>query len=231
MTLVLLLVRLIVSTRRSVAAWALYLLLVLVIYSSDPGPAGPAYASTVGLLLPVTVWLGVVGAPRESGTTCLLAAAAGGPARLHALATAATVVVAAPLVVVAVVAGPVASSHPYGVRVLALAFLAHLTAVLVGAGVAAVTGRAVLRDTALSLLAAVAVCVLLVIVPRMSPLGPTLRTLGRATLDSSTASVRAGSIVACLAGAAVWCLAGAAAGGWATTRTRGYGTAAVDVRQ
>lgn len=226
-----LVVRLIVSTRRSIPAWVLYLILLFAVYSSDPGAPGPAYATTASMLLPVTTWLAVTCAPREAGTTSLLAAAAGGPRRLHAVVSLATFAVVLPLILLAVVVGPLASAHRYGAHVLFAALLAHLSAALVGVGVGAVINRAILRDAALAAGAAVAVTILLLVVRWSSPLNPVLHTMSAAATDATSASI---SLSALLLGAAVslvWCAVLTVVGGALATRTRGYGTAAADVRQ
>ncbi|NHC13118.1 hypothetical protein G9H71_04910 [Motilibacter sp. E257] len=202
MSLLLVLLRLLVSSRRCLAAWTVYAALLAAVYASDAGPPLPAYASTAGALCAVALWIVLTGFVTDRSTTSLLAAAAGGAARLHGLQAAAGLVASLPLVALAVGWGWAAGPHPAASRTLAVGLLAHLAAVLVGGGVGALASPPVLRDRALCLAVAVGALVLAFTVPPATPLGPLLRGLNARSAG--------------LADAAAW---GLAAAGWGLVLT------------
>lgn len=213
-----LLVRLLIASRRILAGWVVYLAGLGVLYAV-PGPLDELYVATSAALVAVTIWLVISGFVSDRPTTAMLCAAAGGPLRFHLLQTAAGLTAAAPLGVIAVAAGRVVAGPAIDRPGVALGASTHLVALLVGAGIGAVAARPVMGDFAFSLTAAVGGFVLVVVAPGVSPLAP---TLGNVTTGADDLLAAAAWCVL----AAGWAALLAAAGGAVAARRRLYGSAA-----
>jgi hypothetical protein len=212
--------RMTVAKRRGFAAWVVYAALIAVLYAM-PGPLIQAYAATSAGLLVVTCWLVVGTIAVDRSTTTLLAAAAGGPARLHAAQVLAAAMAAVPLALIAIVWGLIVAWPERPGSVLAVGVAAHALAILVGAGIGAVAARPVLADGMLSMAAAVALVVLVLAVPWSSPYGPALDRLAENDDDQVVLWTAVG-------GGVIWAAAGTALGAFAATRRRTYGLMAPD---
>jgi hypothetical protein len=215
-----LLTRMKVAQRRGFAAWVVYAALIAVLYAV-PGPLVQAYAATSAGLLVVTSWLVVGTVATDRSTTTLLAAAAGGPARLHVAQVVGGALAGMPLAVIAIVWGLIVAWPDRPAQVIAVGIAAHLLAILVGAGIGAVAARPVLADGALSLTAATVLVVLVLAVPWTSPYGPALKRLSRNDGDLSVLWVT-------VAGGVGWAIAATAVGAFTAARRRAYGLAAPD---
>jgi hypothetical protein len=231
LSLLRLLFRLLVVRRRSLAAWAVYLSVLAVLNSGPTGPAPEAFALTSAVLLAITTWLVMSGMVSDQATTSMLAAAAGGPRRLHLLATAAGVLAALPLAVLATLwdtaaAGTSPSRLP---AALSLGLLAHLAAVLVGAGIGTLAARPVTRDDAVALLVGAGGCLAAVGVRGSTPFWPLLAGLSDRP-ETNASGAEWWSAVASAAGwcaaSGLWLVALAVLAGTLAGRRRAYGAAA-----
>jgi hypothetical protein len=151
----------------------------------------------------------------------MLAAAAGGSARLHVAQVAGGALAAVPLTVIAIVWGLIVAWPDRPAHVIAVGVAAHLLAILIGAGIGAVAARPVLADGAVSLTAAIVLVVLVLAVPWTSPYGPALKRLSRNDGDL-------GALWVTVAGGVGWVLAATALGAFTAARRRAYGLAAPD---
>jgi hypothetical protein len=219
--------RLVVFSRRSIAALFAYVAIVAVLYA-EPGPLAEAYVPTSAALVVITAWLvvaGVSSVTADRSTAHLLAAAARGPQRLHVLLTAAGVVAALPLIAVSLLGGQISAAPPKSWTIIIVGLAAHLVAALVGAGIGAVAAGPVVGEPALVPAVVLAGFVLVTVVAASSPVGPSLRLLRAVGEPASYGLAALG------ARCAVWCLlavgwAGVLAviGGWVAERRRSYGT-------
>lgn len=213
-----LLVRLFVATRRTLAGWVAYAAALAVLYAA-PGPLDELYVATSVSLVPVTIWLVVANFVLDRSTASLLAAAAGGSLRFHLLQTFAGVTAAAPLALAAVVVGRAVAGPVAGRSIVGMGLSAHLVAVLVGAAIGSLASRPVVRDAAFSLVVAVGGFVLVTYVPVSSPLAAAVDNL---TLDSRSDAAAATWLV--LAGA--WAAALTLLAGAVASYRRSYGSGA-----
>lgn len=218
MSLLGLLLRLMVVTRRTLAGWVVYIAGLAVLYVA-PGPLDDLYVATSVALVAVTTWVVVGGFVLDRSTTTLLAAAAGGSRRFHILQTLAGATAAVPLAVTAVVVGRVVAGPVEGRSVVWPGVSSHLVAVAVGAGIGSLASRPVVHDAAFSLVVAVGGFVLVIYVPVLSPLAFAVDNLA-----SAADSVARGAALLVLAGA--WAAALTWFGGVVAARRRSYGSAA-----
>ena len=210
-SLLALLTRLVVVSRRSIAAIVAYAAMLGVLYA-DPGPLADAYVPTSAALVVITAWLvvaGVSGVTADRSTAHLLAAAAHGPRRLHLLLTASGVLSAAPLVVLSLLGGLLrVGVSSWAVVVAGLA--AHVVAALVGAGLGSVGARSVVGEPALAPALVIGGFILVMVINQSSPIGPVLHLLRTTGSDAGL-----GLPAAAFQGAG-WC---ALAVGWAVVLT------------
>jgi hypothetical protein len=222
-----LLIRLVIMSRRSIAALVGYVAVLGVLYA-QPGPLPEAYVPTSAALVVITAWLvvaGVSGVTADRSTAHLLTAAARGALRLHVLITASGVVSALPLVAVSLVGGRLLAGPPAQATVLVAGLVAHLVAALVGAGLGAIAARPVVGEPALAPAIVVGGFVLVIVITASSPVGPALHLL------QSTGSASPPGLWDIVVRGCVWC---ALALGWAAVltvvgglvagRRRSYGT-------
>lgn len=217
-----LLLRLLVVRRRSMAAWAVYLSALAVLNAGPTGPVPEAYGPTSALLVPVTAWLVMSGMLHDRGTASMLAAAAGRPRRLHRWATLAGALAAVPFAVLAAVWDLLAAPPAVGpwVAKLGVGLLAHLTALMVGAGIGSLASRAVTRDDAVALLVGACACLAAVGVRWSTPLWPVLAGMSSLATRQVTDPARWWGAVVTLV---LWC---GVSLGWALLLTEGAARAA-----
>lgn len=220
MKIVVLLARMKVAQRRGLAAWIVYLTFVAALYAL-PGPLVEAYAVTSAVLLVATCWLVFGTMVTERSATAMLAAAAGGSPRLHAMQVAAGVLAALPLGLIAIIWGLVVAWPKHPGQVIVVGLLAQAVAILVGAGIGAIAARPVLADGALSLSVAIGLLIIVLAIPASSPYGPSLLHLSHGESDVAV-------LLLGLAGGVVWAVVLTIAGGLIAARRRAYGMAAPD---
>lgn len=222
-----LLIRLVIMSRRSIPTLVGYVAVLGVLYA-QPGPLPEAYVPTSAALVLITAWLviaGISGATADRSTAHLLTAAARGPLRLHLLLTAAGLMSALPLVAISLVGGRLLARPPADARVLAAGLIAHLVATLVGAGLGAIAARPVVGEPALAPALVIGGFVLVIVVAAASPVGPAMHLL------QATGSPRPPELGDVVGEGVLWCalaLGWAAAltvvGGLVAGRPRSYGT-------
>lgn len=216
-----LLLRTSIAGRRALSGWTAYLLLLVLVFTTGPSPLQETWAATSAGLVAATAWLVVAGTTVDRATTSLVAAAAGGPGRLHLLQAVATALPALPLGAVAVGWGALRSQQGASTLAtsVAVAVTAHLAALLVGAGIGSLVSQPVLRERLLTSLAGGIAVIVALAVPASSPVGPVLTALGH---DRGRLAPLLGWCVASL----VWALLLSCLGAVVAARRRSYGTGA-----
>ncbi len=177
-------------SQRWVAPLLVYTAFLAAVYSSDAGPAVPAYGATAGALVPVVAWLtrGVLSV-EDDAARHVTAAAAGGLLRVQVALLASAIAAALPLVGLAVLWAAVANAdqmHGWRPRVGGLAI--HLVFALLGVGLGALVSRPLIRAPGAAALAVVA-AVVIGLVLRWSPVFSLLRVLQANPRHGFTAAV------------------------------------------
>ncbi|EWM11545.1 hypothetical protein [Kutzneria sp. 744] len=150
-----------------------YLAMTGVLYGGDPGTPLPPYGVSAMVLFPLAAWLTVVLVNNEDPVQRhVTLAAVGGWRRLLGGLVGAAFVLNGALVLLATLVPAVIHHHPYALSDVALGFTAHVISAVTGIGLGVLCARPLIPTTGWSLVAVVAVSlVLLAVANRLPPVG------------------------------------------------------------
>jgi hypothetical protein len=150
-----------------------YFAMIGSLYGGDPGTPRPPYGVSEMVLFPLAAWLTVVVVNNEDPVQRhVTMAAVGGWRRMLAGLVAAASVINGVLVLLATFVPALIHHHPYALSDIALGLAAHVISAVTGIGLGVLCARPMIPTTGWSLLAIVAVSlVLLVVANRLPPVG------------------------------------------------------------
>jgi hypothetical protein len=162
-----------VKSQRWLPPVFVYLATAGILYGGDPGTPRPPYGVSEMVLFPLAAWLTVVLVNNEDPVQRhVTLAAVGGWHRLLRALVGAALVLNGVLVLLATFVPAVIQHHPYALSDVALGFAAHVIAAVTGIGLGVLCARPVVPTTGWSLVAVVAVSlVVLVVANRLPPVG------------------------------------------------------------
>ncbi|GAA1959092.1 hypothetical protein [Catenulispora subtropica] len=165
-------------SQRFVPPTFLYMVLLAVLTSSDPGPLVTVYAAAGGSLLAASVWITVAVANAEDpvGRWVLLANARRTSDIVIAIAASALLYEVA-LIGIGLVYPLATGHHTVTVSGLAIGAIAELTCALVGTGVGLLCARPVIVRTGVSTLAGIAMVLVVLLVKALPPVSPMLQRM------------------------------------------------------
>jgi hypothetical protein len=165
-------------SQRFVPPTFLFMVLLAVLTSNDPGPLVTVYAAAGGSLLAASVWITVAVANAEDpvGRWVLLANARRPSDVVVAIAVSALLYEAA-LIAIGLGYPLVTGHHTVTVSGLVIGAVAEFTCALVGTGVGLLCARPVIVRTGFSTLTAIALVLAVLLVKALPPVSPMLRRM------------------------------------------------------
>lgn len=167
-----------VRSQRSLPPVMVFLTVLAIVNTQNPGPLLPAFGSTATVLCAVAAWLTITVMNSEDPTSRTITAVTCGSYRRLVWARVSTcLIVMVALAVVAVAWTMEVSSHDRTAAAFATGVVGHLICAAVGLSIGLLCSQPVINHLASALCAALVPVVVVLIVPWVSPVHPTLRLL------------------------------------------------------